>query len=247
MAKQEKKTIIYVKGTPTPERGTARSRGIDLFTSEERAIGWQSVGVVWLGVKTNFACQVVARSSLWKNWVILANGVGIIDEDYRGELKAPLFNFKPFNVNIFKHQKVAQILIDPDDVVDIIAVSQEEFDNWWAANPTGRGEGGIGSTWNTSVANVAGDNWESSEESNSDEEGRGEESWEESETEVAWWASDEKKEADDVVWNASEDKSEDENAWDWVWKEEDKWAAWEDSKASDNAAKPVSSKRSKKK
>lgn len=34
-----KKTIIYVKGTPMPERGTVRSRGIDLFTSEERTIG----------------------------------------------------------------------------------------------------------------------------------------------------------------------------------------------------------------
>ena len=103
MAKQEKKTIIYVKGTPTPERGTARSRWIDLFTSEERSIGWQSVGVIGLGVKTNFACQVVARSSLRKNNVIFANGVGIIDEDYRWELKAVLFNFKTFQKKSHTH------------------------------------------------------------------------------------------------------------------------------------------------
>ena len=243
MAKQEKKTIIYVKWTPAPERGTARSWGIDLFTSEERSIGWQSVGVVGLWVKTNFACQVVARSSLWKNWVIFANGVGIIDEDYRGELKAPLFNFKPFNVNIFKHQKIAQILIDPDEEIEIKEVSQEEFDLWWTTNPTGRGEWGIGSTGNTSVADVAGDNWESSEKSDSDKEGRGEESWEESETKVAWWASDEKKEADDVVWNASETKSEDENAWDWVWKEEDKGAAWENSKVANTRASAVKARK----
>ena len=243
MAKQEKKTIIYVKWTPMPERGTARSRWIDLFTSEERTIGWQSVGVIGLWVKTNFACQIVARSSLRKNNLIFANGVGIIDEDYRGELKAPLFNFKPFNVNIFKHQKVAQILIDPDENVDIIAVSQEEFDNWWATNPTGRGEGGIGSTGNTSVANVAGANWESSEKSDSDEKGRREESWEKSETKVVWWASDEKKEADDVVWNASETKSEDENAWDWVWKEEDKGAAWENSKVANTRASAVKARK----
>lgn len=243
MAKQEKKTIIYVKGTPTPERGTARSRWIDLFTSEERSIGWQSVGVIGLGVKTNFACQVVARSSLRKNNVIFANGVGIIDEDYRWELKAVLFNFKTFNVNIFKHQKVAQLLIDPDEEVEIKEVSQEEFDLWWAANPTGRGEGGIGSTWNTSVANVAGDNWEPSEKSDSDEEGRGEESWEESETKAAWWASDEKEQADDVVWNASEDKSEDENTWDWVWKEEDKGAAWENSKVTNTRASAVKARK----
>lgn len=243
MAKQEKKTIIYVKWTPTPERGTARSWGIDLFTSEERTIGWQSVWVVGLWVKTNFACQVVARSSLWKNNVIFANGVGIIDEDYRGELKAVLFNFKTFNVNIFKHQKVAQLLIDPDEEVEIKEVSQEEFDLWWATNPTGRGEGGIGSTGNTSVANVAGANWESSEKSDSDEEGRGEESWEKSETEVAWWASDEKKEADDVVSNASETKSEDENAWDWVGKAEDKGTAWENSKVANTRDSAVKARK----
>ena len=238
-----KKTIIYVKGTPTPERGTSRSWGIDLFTSEERAIGWQSVGVIGLWVKTNFACQLVARSSLWKNNVIFVNGVGIIDEDYRGELKAPLFNFKPFNVNIFKHQKVAQILVDPDEEVEIKEVSQEEFDLWWETNPTGRGEWGIGSTWNTSVVWSTGGNWESSEKSDSDKEVRGEESWEESETEVAWWASDEKKEAEDVVWNASENKSEDENAWDWVGKEENKRAAWENSKVANTRDSAVKARK----
>lgn len=238
-----KKTIIYVKGTPTPERGTARSWGIDLFTSEDRSIWWQSVGVVGLWVKTNFACQVVARSSLWKNWVIFANGVGIIDEDYRGELKAPLFNFKPFNVNIFKHQKVAQILIDPDDVVDIIEVSQEEFDNWWATNPTGRGEGGIGSTGNTSVANVAGANWESSEKSDSSEEGRGEDGWEKSEMEAAWWAWKEEEQADDVVSNAGDSKSEDESDWNWDWKEEDKGTVSEDKGVANTRASAVKARK----
>lgn len=243
MAKETKKTIIYVKGTPTPERGTARSWGIDLFTSEDRSIGWQSVGVVGLWVKTNFACQVVARSSLWKNWVILANGVGIIDEDYRGELKAPLFNFKPFNVNIFKHQKVAQILIDPDEEVEIKEVSQEEFDLWWTTNPTGRGEGGIGSTWNTSVANVAGANWESSEKSDSSEEGRGEDGWKESEMEAAWWAWTEEEQADDVVSNAGDSKSEDESDWNWDWKEEDKGTVSEDKGVANTRASAVKARK----
>ena len=243
MAKQEKKTIIYVKWTPMPERGTARSWGIDLFTSEERTIGWQSVGVIGLWVKTNFACQIVARSSLRKNNLIFANGVGIIDEDYRGELKAPLFNFKPFNVNIFKHQKVAQILIDPDEEVEIKAVSQEEFDLWWATNPTGRGEGGIGSTWNTSVAWSTGVKWESSEKSDSDEKGRGEESWKESEMEATWWAWTEKEQADDVVSNASEDKSEDESNWNWDWKEEDKGTVSENKGVANTRASAVKARK----
>ena len=243
MAKQEKKTIIYVKGTPMPERGTARSWGIDLFTSEERSIGWQSVAVVGLWVKTNFACQVVARSSLRKNNVIFANGIGIIDEDYRWELKAVLFNFKTFNVNIFKHQKVAQLLVDPDEEVEIKEVSQEEFDLWWESNPTERGEGGIGSTGNKSVVWITGDNWESSEKSDSDEEGRGGESWEESEMEAAWWAWEEKGEADDVVSNAGDSESEDESTWDWVWKEEDKGAVSENKSVTNTRASAVKARR----
>ena len=237
-----KKTIIYVKGTPMPERGTERSWGIDLFTSEDRTIGWQSVGVIGLWVKTNFACQLVARSSLWKNNVIFVNGIGIIDEDYRGELKAPLFNFKPFNVNIFKHQKVAQILIDPDEEVEIKEVSQEEFDLWWTTNPTGRGEGGIGSTWNTSVANVAGDNWESSEKSDSDEEGRGETSWEESEMEAAWWAWEEEGETTESAqgWN---DESNDENRWDWVSKDDDKNTVSTDKSVANTRASAVKARK----
>lgn len=243
MAKEIKKTIIYVKGTPMPERGTSRSWWIDLFTSEERAIGWQSVGVVGLGVKTNFACQVVARSSLWKNGVILANGVGIIDEDYRGEIKAPLFNFKPFNVNIFKHQKIAQILIDPDEEVEIKEVSQEEFDAWWETNPTERGEGGIGSTGNTSVVWSVGGNWESSEKSDWGEEVRGGESWEKSEMEANWWASEEEEQADDVVSNAGDSESEDESTWDWVWKEEDKGAVSEDKGVANTRASAVKARK----
>ena len=50
----------------------------------------------------NFNAQVAARSSLRKKNVIIANGIGIIDADYRGEVKSPLFNIKPYNVNISK-------------------------------------------------------------------------------------------------------------------------------------------------
>lgn len=169
MAK-EKKLILYVEGTPAPERGTDKSWGVDLFAAEDRSIGWNSVAVVNLGIKMNFQAMITARSSLWKKNVILANGVGIIDEDYRGEVKAPLYNIKPYNVNIFKGDKLCQILIDPQDEVEIRAVSQEEFDNWGIDNPTGRGEGWIGSTWagkvNDDVKNA---DWEAAWDGAADE------------------------------------------------------------------------------
>lgn len=144
--KEEGKVIIYVEGTPEPVRATEGSWGVDLFASENVSIGGGSIGIVGLGIKMNFNAQVAARSSLWKHNVIIANGIGIIDADYRWEVKAPLFNIKPYNVNISKGEKLCQILIAPEEKVEIRAVSQEEFDNRWVDNPTERGEGGIGST-----------------------------------------------------------------------------------------------------
>lgn len=147
MAKaKEGKVIIYVEGTPEPSRGTEGSRWVDLYASENVSIGGGSIGCVGLGIKMNFNAQVAARSSLWKHNVIIANGIGIIDADYRWEVMCPLFNIKPYNVNISKGEKLCQILIDPSDEVEIRAVSQEEFDNRWVDNPTERGEGGFGST-----------------------------------------------------------------------------------------------------
>lgn len=144
----EGKVIIYVDGEKIPVRATPWSLGFDLFASEDITIGSKSVAVVGLGIKMNFNAIVAARSSIWKKWVMIANGVGIIDEDYRGEVKAPLFNFKDCNVNISKGDKLCQIIIPKEEEWDleIRAVSREEFDNRWVENPTERGEGGIGST-----------------------------------------------------------------------------------------------------
>lgn len=41
-----------------------------------------------------YYCELVARSSLAEKGYMLANGVGIIDPSYRGEIKANLFKFK---------------------------------------------------------------------------------------------------------------------------------------------------------
>lgn len=243
MAK-EKKVIIYVKGTPAPERGTERSWWLDLFASEERSIAGQSVGVIGLGVKTNFACQVVARSSLWKNNVIFANGVGIIDEDYRGELKAVLLNFKTFNVNIFKGQKLAQLLIPVDEEVEIREVSQEEFDLWWESNPTGRGEWGLGSTGNNSVANNAVSEQGASEEVKGWLEGTSwDEQQEEWEAKDSWWDKTEAEQDSDVISNEAGDKSEDKSDGDWDWKEEDKGTDDKAGKAANTGSKSKSRSR----
>lgn len=181
MAKaKEGKVIIYVEGTKSPVRATPWSWGIDLYASESISIGGNSIGVVGLGIKMNFNAQVAARSSLRKKNVIIANGIGIIDADYRGEVKAPLFNIKPYNVNISKGDWLCQILIDPEEEVEIRCVSRDEFDNRWLDNPTERGEGGFGSTDNQEAAPTEGQaEWAESDTSDEQLPSDGTSEWEE--------------------------------------------------------------------
>lgn len=145
MAKPEKKTIIYKEGSVCPSRWTKESWGLDLYASETVRIAPQSCAVIGLGVKTNFECIVAPRSSLWKKNVIFANGIWVIDADYRGEVKAILFNFKEYGININEGDKIAQLLIHTDEA-DVVRVSEEEWNSWSEENPTERWEGGIGST-----------------------------------------------------------------------------------------------------
>ena len=68
----------------------------------------------------------------------MANGVGVIDSDYRGELKAALFNSSDTDYIIHNGDRIAQLMVLP--VVQPTLHLVEELDE------TARGEGGFGST-----------------------------------------------------------------------------------------------------
>lgn len=68
----------------------------------------------------NTYLQLSVRSSLsLKHWLILANGVGIIDADYynnednEGEIFLQLYNLSPYNVQIKKGEMIGQGVILP--------------------------------------------------------------------------------------------------------------------------------------
>jgi dUTP pyrophosphatase len=74
----------------------------------------------------------------FKNGVRLANGTGVIDSDYRGELMVKLHNDgnRVFSVN--RGDRIAQAMIVP--------VTQVIFDAVDELSDTARGTGGFGST-----------------------------------------------------------------------------------------------------
>lgn len=178
MAKEanEKKVLLYIKGEHVPFKATPNSTGIDLAASEDCYISGFSFGVIWLGIKTNFKSFVAGRSSLYKKNVIFSNGIWVIDADYRGEVKAVLYNTKEYGINISKGDILAQLITDED--YELKAVSKEEWDKWGEENPTERGEGGFGSTdaisgadWKWTSENASVNAWDDKSENAGEEAG----------------------------------------------------------------------------
>lgn len=69
--------------------------------------------------------MITARSSLFKKGLILANGVGIIDQDYNGpadEIKTAVYNFSDKPVEIKKSERIAQGLILPIERAEWVEV-----------------------------------------------------------------------------------------------------------------------------
>lgn len=82
---------------------------------------------------------IYARSGLAvKHGVTLSNGVGVIDSDYRGELRVGLINQGDAPYTIEPGERIAQLCIAP--------VYQADFIEAAALSDTGRGAGGFGST-----------------------------------------------------------------------------------------------------
>ena len=128
-----------------PTQGSAQAAGWDLYALEETKV----VKGASVMIPTGLACaipegwegQIRCRSSLGKKGMILPNGVGTIDSDYRGELKVLatwIGDGDSFTVG--KGERVAQMLFAPVPLVRIEEVTQDQLDS------TERGEGGFGSS-----------------------------------------------------------------------------------------------------
>ena len=82
---------------------------------------------------------VYARSGLSiKHGLCMANGVGVIDSDYRGEISVGLVNLSDKAYTIRPDERIAQLCILP--VAQFTAVEADDL------SETARGSGGFGST-----------------------------------------------------------------------------------------------------
>ena len=92
-----------------------------------------------LQIPPGYEAQVRARSGLaLKKGLALANGVGTIDADYRGEVGVIVVNLGSEPVTILRGERIAQLVVAP--VVRVAFERVPELDG------TARGGGGFGST-----------------------------------------------------------------------------------------------------
>lgn len=92
-----------------------------------------------IGLPEGYHAEIYLRSSTGLNTKLrLANGTGIIDSDYTGEVKLLVENIGPYVVRIEKGERIAQMLIVKNLDVDLKIVTDLE--------ETERGSNGFGST-----------------------------------------------------------------------------------------------------
>ena len=131
------------KAPYAPHQATEGAVGYDLTVAQDTLINPGQVVLVPTGLRMEipkgYHGKMFLRSSTGvKTPLRLANQVGIIDSDYRGEIKMPLENTSNRPYRVFEGDRLCQIIIEKN--VNIEYVEAEKL------NETLRGEGGFGST-----------------------------------------------------------------------------------------------------
>lgn len=129
-----------------PKRATEGSAGMDLYAciTEEKTISPGEILLIPTGIaielpSAEYVAYIFARSGLAiKHGITLANSVGVIDSDYRGEIRIGLCNVGNKSYTVTPNERIAQMVISPVSLMP--AVEAEELSD------TERGSGGFGST-----------------------------------------------------------------------------------------------------
>ena len=129
-----------------PKHATSGAAGADLHANidEEVTIPPMGRALVPTGLAielpdASYGAFVFARSGLAvKHGLTLSNSVGVIDSDYRGEVKVLLTNLSDKDFCVTHGMRVAQMMIMP---YAFAALAETD-----SLSDTERGEGGFGST-----------------------------------------------------------------------------------------------------
>lgn len=129
-----------------PKQATAGSAGMDLCACLDNDVTIKpgDIKMIPTGLSVapdtdQCALLIYARSGLAsKHGIAPANCVGVVDSDYRGEIKVALINHGKEDFVVTNEMRVAQLIMTPVIVPEITEVSE--------LDETERNTGGFGST-----------------------------------------------------------------------------------------------------
>jgi len=139
----EVKIKLLSEDARMPTLGSAFAAGADLYALTGGTVepgGTLMVGTgIAIEIPEGYVGLVCARSGLsTKKGLAPANKVGVIDSDYRGEIKVALFNHSKAKASFEAGERIAQLVIVPYLKAEFVVSTELEA--------TARGDGGFGSS-----------------------------------------------------------------------------------------------------
>lgn len=137
--------IINKGKNKIPSYATIGSSGFDLMANLDEDIvikPFERIAIptgLFMEIPLGYEGQIRARSGIsFKHGICMANGVGTIDSDYRGEIKVLLVNISNEPYTIKTGDRIAQMIIAKYERAEFIEVD--------VLSDTSRDEGGFGHT-----------------------------------------------------------------------------------------------------
>ncbi|MCF6464685.1 dUTP diphosphatase [Clostridium sp. Cult2] len=137
--------VVNKSSFPLPNYKTVGSAGMDLHANIDEPILIKPLERVlvstglFISIPKGYEAQIRARSGLaLKHGISLANGIGTIDSDYRGEIGVILINLSNDDYIIKRGDRIAQMVFVKYERAELMEVS--------TLDSTDRGEGGFGHT-----------------------------------------------------------------------------------------------------
>jgi len=137
------------KHSKVPTKGSSQAAGYDLYASQSLVLFPNETGVVGCGFQMrmpeDMCAMVCSRSGLAaKKGIFVSNAPGILDADYRGEIKVILHNLSRSPFSVKPADRIAQMVFHKVERTSLNLVDT------FVSSDTDRGTGGLGSTGGTS-------------------------------------------------------------------------------------------------
>ena len=142
MTKKLEMKLVCHRHRPTYSNGHAAGLDLRIMTDEPLIIPPEGHSRIMTGVHMEIPAGyfglIAIRSGLGSRGLTLSNSVGIIDEDYRGEIMIPVYNHGTETFQLEDGERVAQLILIPTAQADLVFVDQ--------LGETDRGTEGFGSS-----------------------------------------------------------------------------------------------------